>query len=555
MKKRAALYARVSTDEQAEHGYSLGSQLVACRKYADEHGMIVVAEFQDDFSGAKLERPGFAQMRDMIRTRAVDCIIVLSSDRLTRNLAHSLILREELKQHGVERHYVRRGKTEDTPEARMLDNMEGVFDEYWREKIAEATRRNMRRKAESGRFTATCKAPYGYRHVDGRLVIHEPEADVVRRIYTWYVHGDDSGKRLTLMAIQRRLDELRIPKPSDSAGTKHRRKSRVWCVSAIQNILSSETYIGVWRFGKSIGGNGREGKRPIEEQIAVSVPAVLDDQLWQAAQELRRRNKELSRRNAKQNYLLSGYVFCGLCEQLGYPNKRMHGQSMHGGISNRKDLYLYYKCRGSEHHYGQTRERCGQRHVRTEVLDGAVWRFILEVMESAADLEQLLRAAQMKEAEQQTPMRDELATVNRLLAERGREAANLAAQLGEYDRGAVGNALRERVKALDKEHAALEERQRELQSQLDSSAMSEVDIQAALNFRADVQGGLSNANFDMKREMLRLLRARVTVTGRQAKVVLALPGCDRSIDFETGSYTGCSKSPSAPASLCACRAR
>ena len=62
MGKRAVIYARVSTDEQAEKGYSLPHQLEECRKYAYAHNIKVVGEMVDDFSGSTLERPGFTKM-------------------------------------------------------------------------------------------------------------------------------------------------------------------------------------------------------------------------------------------------------------------------------------------------------------------------------------------------------------------------------------------------------------------------------------------------------------------------------------------------------------
>lgn len=130
MNKRAAIYARVSTDEQSEHGYSLPSQIEACIAYADRNAMIVVEKITDDYSGAKLDRPGLSQVRDMIAKDEVDAIIVFASDRLTRNLAHSLILREEFFRAHVEIHYVSRGKLEDNPEDRMTENIQGVFNEY-----------------------------------------------------------------------------------------------------------------------------------------------------------------------------------------------------------------------------------------------------------------------------------------------------------------------------------------------------------------------------------------------------------------------------------------
>lgn len=72
MTTRAVVYARVSTDEQAEHGHSLPTQLEARRKYAAEHGHVVAAEVTDDFSGARLNRPGLDRVRAMLKRREAE---------------------------------------------------------------------------------------------------------------------------------------------------------------------------------------------------------------------------------------------------------------------------------------------------------------------------------------------------------------------------------------------------------------------------------------------------------------------------------------------------
>ena len=99
---RAVIYARVSTEDQAENGYSLQSQMEACQKYAAEHGFEIAGIFQDDCSGTKLDRPQFTAARRALTDHTAEALIVYSSDRLTRKLAHKLIIREELQRAGVE---------------------------------------------------------------------------------------------------------------------------------------------------------------------------------------------------------------------------------------------------------------------------------------------------------------------------------------------------------------------------------------------------------------------------------------------------------------------
>ena len=139
---RAAIYARVSTDEQAEENrYSLEDQFDNCRKYAEQHELSIVAEIQDDHSGYKWDRPGLSELRQMIADGEIEAVLVNQSSRWTRNLAHRLQLRNELGKAGVELHYATRGKIDQNPQGKLIDNVEGSFDEYWRDMIISYTYR------------------------------------------------------------------------------------------------------------------------------------------------------------------------------------------------------------------------------------------------------------------------------------------------------------------------------------------------------------------------------------------------------------------------------
>src|SRR5689334_19297302 len=133
---RAIIYVRVSSEEQADN-YSIESQIAACRKYAEEQGFSVVTVLQDVMSGAKLDRPGLTKVRELIQNKHADVLIVYCSDRLTRSLAHSLLLRDEFKAAGVAVHFVTKGQSQDTPEGNLFESIESAFAEYERLKIAE----------------------------------------------------------------------------------------------------------------------------------------------------------------------------------------------------------------------------------------------------------------------------------------------------------------------------------------------------------------------------------------------------------------------------------
>jgi site-specific DNA recombinase len=81
MIKQAAIYSRVSTDEQVK-GYSLQTQVDACLAYAEERAYEVTATFSDDYTGAAIDRPGLNDLRDFITRNPLDVVIVYDIDRL-----------------------------------------------------------------------------------------------------------------------------------------------------------------------------------------------------------------------------------------------------------------------------------------------------------------------------------------------------------------------------------------------------------------------------------------------------------------------------------------
>jgi site-specific DNA recombinase len=245
--KRAIIYARVSTEEQGDN-YSLGSQEDACRSYAGQHGFAVVASFQDMMSGAKLERPGLSRVRELVRAKAIDVVIVYSSDRLTRSVAHAMLLRDEMKTAGVALHTVTRGMSQDSPEGGLMETIEAAFAEYERLKIAERMQRGQRQRIIS-KLSHGNKLPFGYRYADDeriQIAVNEEEAAVVRTIFNWYL-----TEPIGSMQIANRLTELRLPSPADRksyfAVLKKRGRGE-WSQSSVIAIIQHiSNQMSVWR--------------------------------------------------------------------------------------------------------------------------------------------------------------------------------------------------------------------------------------------------------------------------------------------------------------------
>src|SRR5438128_1652055 len=148
----AAIYARVSTTEQADKGYSLPTQLEACQAMAQQEGYTVpdTHVFVDDYTGTSMNRPQFKRLRDLVQQHLVHAVIVHDTDRLSRKLAHLLVLQEEFEQANVTLRIVTMPTPEKTPEAQLLSNVRGIIAEYERAKILERTARGRVGRVKAG---------------------------------------------------------------------------------------------------------------------------------------------------------------------------------------------------------------------------------------------------------------------------------------------------------------------------------------------------------------------------------------------------------------------
>jgi len=332
---RVALYARVSTEQQETRG-SIASQLAVLRAWAAEGHHAVVGEFKDDgYSGATLNRPGLDALRDRAEQGALDAVLCLTPDRLARAYAYQVLVMDEFERFGVQLLFRDAPDLGDDPQVRLLTQMQGVIAEYERAKIAERSRRGRQFRARAGE-PVDFRVAYGYRRVPrtasspARLEIFEPETAIVRRIFDDYVAGGHSARRICW-----RLHEAGVLSPAGN---------RVWHHNVITRIIHNRTYAGTLytnryaHSSRSAPGPHRKRLRPREEWIAIPVPAIVAQDVFDAAQRITHLNWKLSpRRSRPGDFLLRGLARCGHCD-MAYScvSANPDGQ---GGFR-----YHYYMC-------------------------------------------------------------------------------------------------------------------------------------------------------------------------------------------------------------------
>src|SRR2546426_881394 len=158
-----ACYARVSTSHQQHEG-TIESQRRSLKQHIQHQGWSLLPEHEyidDGVSGARLDRPALDRLRDAARRGEFDAVVILSPDRLARNYAHQWLLIEEFEKMNTQLIFLQ-NPFGDSPQGKLLTQMQGMIAEYERAQIAERTRRGRLEKARHGEFIPWAYSCYGY---------------------------------------------------------------------------------------------------------------------------------------------------------------------------------------------------------------------------------------------------------------------------------------------------------------------------------------------------------------------------------------------------------
>jgi len=502
MGKRAAIYARVSTDEQTK-GYSLPTQVEACRNYCADKSYEVVGEFQDDCTGTELERPGLNALRAAAADGALDVVVVHDIDRLARNVYFQLHLERELASAGVKIEYVL-GQYEDTPEGNLLKRIKADIAEYENAQRAERSRRGKEGRVRAGYvLLSDSHVPFGYDYVSephkGYLVINEEQAVVVRQIYHWAT--EDS---LSAWGIARKLSELGILTQGDLCPSIPKKSKRgQWSSTTVVGMLRNTVYKGIWYYGKTrvqrVNGKMVQVPMPESEWIGVPVPAIVDEATWERAQRALERSKREAKRNVKRNYLLRGMVFC----QCGRRRTGLYRRELDRG---------YYQCPGGRDH--PSGNPCSQRKsIRQEPLERVVWEAVTQLLLDPENL----RAEMVRRREQAQELhRAHLEQLDKLESQIQDIDRKMGILLDYLLNGTFPESvIEERKRDLLARQRQLEAEAKRIKSDMEMHTLTPKQEEEILAFAKRVSEGLTNASFEEKRRILELIDLRVDVIDDQ----------------------------------------
>lgn len=160
--KNVITYSRVSTDEQADHGFSLGHQKEMLNKYCEIKNINIVKHFTEDFSAKNFERPEWKELMKYVKKNKhlIDEILFTKWDRFSRNSEGALTVIRELTAMGIMVNSIEQPLDLSIPDNKVMLAMYLILPEVENDKISQRTKDGMRRAKKEGCFMA--KAPYGY---------------------------------------------------------------------------------------------------------------------------------------------------------------------------------------------------------------------------------------------------------------------------------------------------------------------------------------------------------------------------------------------------------
>lgn len=373
--RRALLYARVSTVEQAERELSLPAQIDALRRYCAQRGYEVAGEYiEPGASGTDDNRKIFRSMLEaaLAPSANVQAVLVLHTSRFMRNATRARALKDTLRRRGI-RVVAIQQETADDPMGQLVEGIFELVDQYESEVNGLRTSAAMRENAKQGFFNGS-SAPYGYRVeraevrpgvCRGKLVPHPDEIALVREVFRLYV--EHHGAKGVARALNQR-------------GLRYR-KGHLWTKDLVLRVISEEAAVGTFWWGRRT--TKRAVKADREDWIAIPTESILDREVFDLAQSVQD-DREPTRnpgRTSTSPLLLAGLVKCGRCGasfQLETSGKRG---------PDGEYTYRYYNCRST---LRTGKERCDGYRVRTEVIEKAVLEHLVEKLFSEERCRKLL---------------------------------------------------------------------------------------------------------------------------------------------------------------------
>ena len=288
-KKIAGIYIRVSTEDQAREGFSLGEQEEKLRQLCKYKDFEIFKIYKDAGISAKnmKDRPAFQQMLEDMKAGKLNYIVAYKLDRVTRSVRDLEVLISTLEQYHCYLICDRDDVNTSTANGRFFVRMLTVLSQLEIEIVSERTKFGLNGAIKAGHIPG--KVPLGYyRDADKTLKVDVATKDIVLRIFELYLESK------SYQAISNILNEEKVLSPNN----------KKWCDSTIDRIINNKIYMGDYERYKY------DTDKETELFVDV-VPPIITRAMWEEVQKQKEKNQRSYCRN--RVYIFFQKLVCPTC--------------------------------------------------------------------------------------------------------------------------------------------------------------------------------------------------------------------------------------------------
>lgn len=365
-KIKAALYTRVSTEEQRKEGFSLSAQEDVLRDYCASKGFEVFDVYEDGgYSGKDFNRPKFQKLLRDLHEDKFDVVLSIAVDRISRNNRNVLaFIEDELEPRDKKLMISTCDIDSSTVNGKMFISLLGTFAEYERKLIVSRVKDGMEKRASAG--LANGGRMLGYDYIDKKLVVNADEADIVKRVFEF--RAENKGYKW----IAQRLNE----------SGKKTKNNKSFSINTIKTILQNDKYIGNMSWGKLRDWNNKRRKGKSDPTVCAGEhEAIIDMDLWNKVQAINKLKSEIpiNQSNFKGEFVLSGLLRCPVCGSGTVMSKKPKRDG--------SGYHLYYMC---QNYHSKGKTACGSNLVKKELVEQQVLGFIRTILSDETIVEEIM---------------------------------------------------------------------------------------------------------------------------------------------------------------------
>ena len=517
---RAAGYSRVSTTRQAVEGLSIDDQIAQIEAYCTREELAFTTHYVErGVSGSDEDRPELQRLiaDALTKPRLFDRIIIHSASRFFRDVAVMELTIRRLRRAGVEVIFITQPTTNDS-NGDMFRQILGIMDEHTARETAKHVKRSMIANAKLG-FWNGATPPFGYRtfiaeergkKLKKKLEIDPVESRIVAQIFILAEAGDRMSGPMGVKAIVNWLH----------ARGYLTRTGHAWHVQTVYSILTGTIYKGLHWYNTTCSRT-RE-PRPVEEHVAVEMPAIIETQRWARVQEiLRSKNPKIS--NAK---IISGPILLtGLvrCESCGF------AMTLRTGKSGR---YRYYTCAGAQ---SRGPAVCEGVSIPMDKLDHAITESVTEKLLQPVRLQALFSEVLAREKRSASGSELELLRIERELSDARQRIDRLLNSIETGLFKADDENLKTRLDSAKQDRSIATEAKLRIEARIKRTTdVSPAKLIAFGNFIAEA---LQSGDVPFRKAYLRMLIDWIDVTKQGARIRVSRSALKAQID-RTNDTTG-----------------